>query len=319
MTRFILVASLLAALALPVVVGNTYYVNIATQILVAAIFASSLNILVGHGGLTSLGHAVFFGLAGYMIAWLTVRSGFGFWPAALLSIVGTMLAAVLLGAIALRTTGIAFVMITLAIGQTIWGVAFRWASVTGGDNGLPGVPRPALPFISMEDPTSFYLVTAAVFLACLGSIALLVRSGLGRSLEGTRDEPRRMAMLGFNVRMIRLAAFVISGFWAAVAGAVFVAYQGYIHPQVLGLSNSAEVLLMVIAGGAGTLLGPVIGAFTVVVLKLVVSAYVTRWMLLLGVVFVLIVLFMPHGLVPGARKLLRGKQAQSGKGRASVG
>jgi branched-chain amino acid transport system permease protein len=200
-------------------------------------------------------------------------------------------------------------MITLALGQTLWGVAFRWANLTGGDNGLPGIRRPDLFGISLGDPTAFYLAMTALFLAALAAMTVFVRSGLGLSLQGTRDQPRRMAMLGHSVWLVRWLAFVIAGFWGAVAGIAFVAYHGYIHPQALGLPNSAEVLLMVIAGGAGTLLGPAVGAAIVIVLKMVVSAYVTRWVFLLGVVFILIVLVLPEGIVPGCARLLRWRRA----------
>jgi branched-chain amino acid transport system permease protein len=306
------------ALSFPLLTGQTFYINVASQILIAAIFALSLNILVGYGGLASLGHAAYLGTSAYLVAWLTVQGGYGFWSAALITLVATTLMAMLFGAMALRGTGIAFLMITLALGQTLWGVAFRWASVTGGDNGIPGVKRPAGLGIDFNDPIAFYLATVLLFLITFLAMWLFVRSGLGISLQGTRDQPRRMAMLGHNVWLVRWVAFVIAGFWGAVAGIAFVAYHGYIHPHALGLPNSAEALLMVIAGGAGTLLGPVVGAAIVVLLKMVVSAYVARWVFLLGIVFIVIVIFLPEGVVPGINRLLRRVRPRAVRAEAPV-
>lgn len=306
MNRFLLLAALGAmVLAVPLLIGQAFYINVASQILIAAIFALSLNILVGYAGLTSLGHAAYLGTAAYMVAWLNTQGGFGHLSAAIIALLGTTAMAALFGLMALRATGIAFLMITLALGQTLWGVAYRWVTVTGGDNGLPGLKRP-LPFgISLMEPAAFYGFTVIVFLVALGCIAVFVRSGLGTSLLGSRDQPRRMRMLGHNVWLVQWLAFIFAGFWAAVAGIVFVYYHQYISPHALGLPASAETLLMVIAGGAGTLFGPIVGAFIVVVLKMVVSAYVTRWVMLLGIVFVVIVIFMPEGVVPGLDRLRR--------------
>lgn len=308
---------LAAALAAPLALGQDFYINVASQVLIAAIFALSLNLLVGYGGLTSLGHAAYLGTAAYLVAWLTVQAGYSFYSAALVALIGTTAMAALFGAIALRGTGITFLMITLALGQTLWGVAFRWAEVTGGDNGIPGVRRPAPFGLDLNHPALFYLAMVALFLVALAAMRLFVRSGLGLSLQGTRDQPRRMAMLGHNVWLIRWFAFIIAGFWGAVAGVAFVAYHGYIHPHALGLPNSAEALLMVIAGGAGTLMGPVVGAAIVVLLKMVASAYVARWVLLLGLTFIGIVMFLPEGVVPGLVRLcgrLRAKTIAAGAG-----
>ena len=301
--RFALIA-LSAGLILPLLSGHAFYINVGSQILIAAIFAMSLNILVGYGGLTSLGHAAFLGTSAYVVALLNVKYGFGFYASACLALVAVIAMACLFGAIALRGQGITFLMITLALGQTIWGIAFRWADVTGGDNGLPGVKRPDLFGINLNDPAVFYMIIAALFLVALAAMAIFTRSGLGLALQGTRDQPRRMAMLGHNVWLIRYIAYITAALWAGIAGIAFIAYHGYIHPASLNLSNSAEALLMVIAGGAGTLFGPVIGAVIVILLKMVVSAYVARWMLLLGCTFVAIVIFLPEGVVPGLTQWL---------------
>jgi branched-chain amino acid transport system permease protein len=300
---------LIIALITPLLSGHAFYINVGSQILIAAIFAMSLNILVGYGGLTSLGHAAFLGTSAYVVALLTLQFNIEFYTAAALALIVVIAMACLFGAIALRGQGITFLMITLALGQTLWGVAFRWADVTGGDNGLPGVKRPDLFGLNLNEPALFYGLIVVLFLVALAAMAIFTQSGLGLSLQGTRDQPRRMGMLGHHVWLVRYIAYVIAALWAGVAGVAFIAYHGYIHPASLNLSNSAEVLLMVIAGGAGTLFGPVIGAAIVILLKMVVSAYVARWMLLLGCIFIAIVLFLPEGVVPGIEKWLERKSS----------
>ena len=291
-------------LALPLVIEAPYYTDTASQILIAAVFAASLNLLVGYGGLVSLGHAAYLGTAAYLTAYLSVTVGLGHGTAIVLALLATAAMAAVFGLLALRASGIGFLMITLALGQTLWGVAYRWVGVTGGDNGIVGVTRPAPFGLDLSAPKPFYACVLIGFLIAMAAIAAFVRSGLGASLMGSRDQPRRMRMLGHNVWLVQWISFVLAGFWAAVAGIGFVYYHAFVSPHVLALTNSAEVLLMVIAGGAGTLLGPLVGAALVVILKNVVSAYVVRWMMLLGLVFLAIVVFMPEGLAPGARALL---------------
>jgi len=197
-----------------------------------------------------------------------------------------------------------FLMITLALAQVVWGLAYRWVGLTNGDNGLTGLTRPHPFGVSLDSPAAFYLATLLTTGIALTVIAILVGSAYGVSLQGTRDQPRRMAALGHNVWLVRWTAFIIAGFWAGVAGLLYVYYQRYIHPSVLSMATSAEGLLGVIAGGSGTLAGPVVGAALVVILKNYASIYIERWNMLLGAVFVLIVLVMPDGIVPGVRRLL---------------
>lgn len=297
--------ALVALLAMPWLVTSEYYINIASQIAIAAILALSLNLLVGWGGMISLGHAAYLGVAAYLSIYLTTQAGFGHLTGALIAIGATTGLAMVFGYLALRASGLGFLMITLALGQILWGVAYRWSSLTGGDNGLGGLKRPHPFGLNLMDPTTFYyfvLVFLGIALLCM---ARFMQSGLGQSLQGTRDQPRRMRALGYNVWLIQWLSFVFAGFWGAVAGLLYAYYNQFVSPQALHLTTSAETLLMVIAGGTGTLLGPVVGAALVVILKNVVSAYITRWLILLGVIFVVIVLFMPEGLVPGARRALR--------------
>ena len=310
--------ALIVLVTLPVWVGNPYYINISSQILLFAIFALALNVLVGYGGLVSLGHAGLFATAGYAGA-LLLQAGYGHFFADLAAILITLVATAVFGVLALRSTGIGFLMITLALGQIVWGVAYRWASLTNGDNGVNVTTRPRPFGINLANADSFYYATLLIFIVAVLSMAVFIRSPFGTSLRGTRDQARRMNALGYNVWLIRLLAFLFSGFWSGVAGLLFIYYTNFISPQVAALQTSAEVLLMVISGGTATLLGPIAGAAIVVIIKNVVSAYIERWNLVLGLIFVAIITFMPEGLVPGSARLWRrGWRAFRDRGRAAV-
>jgi branched-chain amino acid transport system permease protein len=294
--------ALVAVATVPWWIGNSYYVDVASQILLFAVFALALNVLVGYGGLVSLGHAGLFAVSGYTAA-LMLQAGYGHVAAVLAAIAATLAASAVFAVLSLRSTGIGFLMITLALGQILWGIAYRWADLTNGDNGVNVVSRPAPFGISLAGAPSFYFATLVIFLIALASMALFVRSPFGASLRGTRDQARRMTALGYNVWMVRFVAFLFSGFWSGIAGLLYIYNKQFISPQVAALQSSAEVLLMVISGGTATLLGPIAGAAIVVIMKYVVSAYVVRWNLVLGVIFVAIISFMPEGLVPGTARL----------------
>ena len=294
------VAALL--LLLPFLAGD-FYINLASQILIAAIFALSLNLLVGYGGMTSLGHASYLGVAAYISALLTSRYGFGHGPAAIISIGGTTATAAFFGVIALRATGLGFLMITLALSQVLWGLAYRMSGVTNGDNGIAGLIRP-MPFgLSLDSAASFYWFALIVASFAFLMMGIFVSSSFGSSLRGVRDQPRRMAALGFNPWMIRWITFIYSGFWGGISRLLYVYYNKYIHPTSLSITSSAEGLLGVIAGGSGTLVGPIVGSVLVTFLKNYASSYIDRWNMLLGFVFMFIVMVMPDGIVPGVRRL----------------
>jgi branched-chain amino acid transport system permease protein len=208
------------------------------------------------------------------------------------------------GWIALRATGLGFLMLTLALSQIVWGLAYRWVSVTNGDNGISGLSRPSPFGIDLGVSNHFYWFALIATTLCVLLMARLIHSPYGASLRGTRDQHRRMSALGFNVWGIRWVAFVVASFFAAVAGLLYVYFHKYIHPSVMSVTVSAEALLSVIAGGAGTIMGPLLGALLVVVLKNYVSAFIERWNMLLGIVFLVIVIFMPAGIKPGIDALL---------------
>ncbi|WSH69109.1 branched-chain amino acid ABC transporter permease (plasmid) [Rhizobium ruizarguesonis] len=293
------ILALVVGLALPLLSPGEFYLSIATQILVFGLFAVSVNILAGFGGMVSLGHAGFLGVAAYSYAILVNNHGLPPIMAAIATLLIGALVAAAFGLIALRTKGLSFLMITLALGQIIWGVAFRYTSLTNGDNGI-SLPIEALLATSPHD--RYYLCLAVLVLVLL-ALAIFVRSPFGAALNGVRDQPRRMSTLGYNIWAIRYIAYILSGTTAALAGILYIQIFRFISPHALSLTASSEGVLMVISGGIGTLLGPVVGAGIVVLLKNVASAYTDRWPTLLGIIFLFIILVMPEGLLPGTKRI----------------
>jgi branched-chain amino acid transport system permease protein len=307
----------LALLAVPWVIGNEFYVNMASQVLIYALFALSINMLLGYGGMVSLGHAAYLGIAGYACI-LATTAGYDQLTAAVFAVALSTAAAAFFGVLSLRAPGLGFIMITLALGQIVWGVAYRANDLTGGDNGIRHPARPMPLGFDIRDASSFYYFTLVVFLVALFFIWRFGRSPFGASLKGARDQPRRMRMLGHNVWLVRWITFVMAGFWASVAGVLYVYYNLFLSPHAISLQQSAEILLMAILGGASTLSGPIVGAAIITLVKNVVSTYVERWNTLLGVIFVVVIVFMPYGLVPGCaqawqrlRNRIKGRKAVS--------
>ncbi len=298
-----IIAALVAAaiLTLPLILPSAFYLGIATQILIYGLFAISVNVIAGYGGMVSLGHAAFLGVAAYGFALLTTVGGLSTAWAIVGSLALTTATAGLFGVIALRTTGLGFLMITLALGQIVWGVAFRFVDLTNGDNGI-SLPRASAGAAAVS-PTGLFYICLATLAATMGLLALLMRSPFGASIEGVRDQPRRMSTLGYDVWAIRYVTYVISGFVAGVAGILYIHLFRFISPHALSLTVSSEAVLMVIAGGIGTAFGPLFGAALVVLLKNVASAYTDRWPTLLGLIFLFIIVAAPEGLVPGLKRL----------------
>jgi branched-chain amino acid transport system permease protein len=296
-------ACALTVIALPWVITNDFYLNMASQILIYALLAVCLNILLGYGGMVSLGHAAYLGITAYTCV-IVAGAGYGHLAAACAGVVLSTAAAALFGVLALRASGLGFLMITLALGQIVWGITYRWNDLTGGDNGIRYPGRPAPFGLDITSARGFYYFVLIVFALALYCVWRLARSPFGAALRGTRDQPRRMRMLGHDVWMVRWLAFVIAGFWASLASLLYIYYNLFISPHALSLQQSAEVLLMAILGGASTLTGPIVGAVIITLVKNVVSSYVDRWNSLLGLIFVVVILFMPNGLVPGFRQLL---------------
>jgi branched-chain amino acid transport system permease protein len=285
-------------LILPFLLG-TYYLGMLTKVLIFGIFAMSLDLILGYTGLLSLGHAAFLGVGGYTAGILMVHFGVeSFWLVAPAGILAAGFAALIIGYLALRVSGVYFLLITLAFGQLLSVVAIHWRGMTGGTNGLVGIPYPTIGLRDFTWPgSSFYFLIFICFLISYVALRRIAASSFGRSLVGIREHEGRMMSLGFNTWLHKYVAFTISGIFAGLSGVLFACFYGIMVPEHLGLATSASVMLMVAIGSPGTLVGPVIGSVIVVLLEHFASIYAPeRWPLVLGGVFVVSVVFVRGGV-----------------------
>ena len=291
----IVVAFLALLLAPPFV--SSFLLALLTQAVVYAVLAMSLDIILGYIGLASLGHAAYLGLGAYSVGILATRHGASFWVTLVVGVLLATAVAAIFGLVALRATGVYFLMITLALGMVVWGLAHRWVSMTQGDNGIAGVPRPelGLPW-SFAGGISFYYLALVGFLLALLLLRTIVRSPFGQTLVGIRESESRMRTLGYHVWLHKYIGFVIAGGVGGFAGVLWAYYNGFVSPTYLDLTASSELFLMVTLGGPSTLIGPVLGAGAIVLLKNVMSAYTARWLLILGTVYIVTILAAPEGL-----------------------
>jgi branched-chain amino acid transport system permease protein len=292
----LLIAVLFAALPL---VLSQYRVSIATEILIFALLAMSIDILTGYAGRTTLGHGAIFGTATYVVVYWSAVAGGSPWVGIALGIAAATALSAVFALLATRVSGVYFLLLTLALGMIVWGVCLRWTSVTGGENGIRGTGRPEI----IADPLMLYYVVLAVVMALLFLIWRFVNSPFGLTLRGIRDSDSRMRSLGYNVPLHLFLAFTMSGFFAGVAGALYALFNNFVSPSTVQLSQSVEGLLMAIIGGVGTLVGSLIGAAAIITLENVVSEYTARWPMVLGLMFIVTMIFAPEGILGAVRKL----------------
>ena len=305
-------AILLVLCILPQAVGN-YYVNLLTNMLIFAIFSMSLDLLVGYLHLPSLGHAAFFGVAAYTIGIFSTKVLTNFWLNFSLAIMMAGAVAALFGFLVLRTRAGYFFMITLALAEVLWGIAFRWRSFTGGDDGIPNILRPDLGFIpwSLRDPTNYFYFVLFFFIVAFILMYIIVSSPFGRIILGIRESELRMRALGFNTWFYKYICFIIAALFAGLAGVLSVYLNGFVSPATLSVHVSAEALLPVLLGGSGTLLGPAIGAGTIVLLENIVSSYTERRLLFLGIMYLIVVMYTPQGILGIINKMRVKRRVQS--------
>jgi branched-chain amino acid transport system ATP-binding protein len=282
------------AVLAPLLGISSYYTHLLMLMVIFGIFAMSLDILMGYGGLPSLGHAAFFGLGAYGVGIAAVKLGLPWWQGLILGLAACAAVGAVFGLVALRTKDLYFMLITLALGQLLWGAANRWGSFTGGFNGLAGIKPPAAWLASTE---AFYYVGLALLVLLALAMKRLVDSPFGLALRALSDSESRMQALGYNVWLHKYATFIITGVLAGIAGALNALYNGFVSPRDLSISMSAECILMVILGGTRTLWGPLIGAIVVVTLRNVLSIYFDDWLIVLGAIFIAVVLFAPDGII----------------------
>ncbi len=285
---------LLAALVLlPLVVRPA----IATEIWIFAIFGLGLNLLLGYTGLLSFGQSTFFGSAAYVAGWLLKYYGINVFLALGIGVgVGAVSAAVV-GYLCVQRSGLYFIMLTFALNQLFYFIAYQWTSVTGGEDGMPGVPRPALPGVDFKDPLVYYAFVSILFLASLWIMKRIVESPLGKILQAIRENEIRAEAVGYNVPRFKLLAFVIGGAFSGLAGVLYAMLFGIVPLEAISFVFSGNVVFATLIGGSGSLYGPVIGSFVFIWLSESVSTLWARWPLLLGVAFVIVVMFLRGGVV----------------------
>jgi branched-chain amino acid transport system permease protein len=309
--KIVIVAAVLVALAIIVPHSSSFVVLLTTRALCFAILAMSVDLLLGFTGLSSMGQAAYFGVGAYLTAILAAKFHFGlgwdFWLVVILGMLMGAALAALFGLFAIRASGVYFLMITLALGQCVWGLAYRWNSLTGGDNGINVTSRPDFGLDLTNERTFFFLVFA-FFVASLILLYVLVRSPFGRSLEGIRERELRMQILGYNTWLHKYIAFIIAGAFGGLAGVLWAHTNGLISPETVVLTTSVDSLLMVVLGGAGTLVGAAIGSGIVFALREYLSTLVPWWQYVLGGVYVLTILYLPMGLmgIPARLRQTRG-------------
>jgi branched-chain amino acid transport system permease protein len=287
----------LAALAVIIylLLSGSYLSTIFEDVLIYAIAAMGLDFLGGYGGLVSLGQAGFIGLGAYGVGIAEVH-GYGPWAAVGIAVGVVIGAAAVSGVVAVRVSGITYVIITLAIGQILWGLSFQWTSLTAGDNGIPVTTMPSLGSFNLSDQQTVRVTTLIVFLIVFGLLMLMVRSPFGLALRGMKSNERRLRALGYQTTAQRYLGYIIASFFAGIAGILYVFANLLVSPSTLEFSQDGFLVLMVILGGLGTIWGPVLGSVVIVGFQQEVSIYVSRWQTLMGVVFVAAVIFTPDGI-----------------------
>jgi branched-chain amino acid transport system permease protein len=311
--KILIVIVALAAILLVVPHTGSFVILLVTRALAFSILVMSLDILLGYTGLASLGQAAYLGVGAYATAILATKYHFGlgwdFWLVMLIGILFGAALAAIFGLLAIRASGVYFLMITLALGQCVWGLAYRWNSLTGGDNGINVRERPKFGGIDLANELTFFFVVFGIFCVSLVLMYTLVRSPFGRSLAGIRERELRMKILGYNTWLHKYIAFIIAGAFGGLSGVLWAHTAGIVSPENVVLTTSVDALLMAVLGGAGTLVGGVIGTFIVFGLREFLSTLVPWWQYVLGVVYVATILYLPTGLM-GIPERLRQRRSK---------
>ena len=295
----------LAACAVPWI-GSRYNTFLAEQIVIDALFAVSLNLLLGTTGLVSFGHVAYFGVGAYVCGILMKTYGMPFVVAFPAAGLGTALFALVSGYFCVRSIKLYFAMLTLAFSQIVWAICYKWNDVTGGDQGLPEIPFPNLDWMSaipgigdLRTADRFYLLSLVLIALSLALLQRLVRSPFGRMLTTIRDNPERAAFIGVNVRAYQLAAFIVAGTFAGLAGALYGIFSRGVFADYVFWSKSAEVMIMTILGGMDYFWGPPVGALALVWLNQEITDYTEYWPFVLGAILLVLLFVFPGGIVGG--------------------
>jgi branched-chain amino acid transport system permease protein len=276
------------------------YVGLSVEMVIFAIFALGFDLLLGYTGILSFGQAAYFGLAGYTMGLVCIHFKVPPLVGMCAGVALGVLAAVIIGLLIIRKTGIYFAMLTIAFGQMFFFIASRWKDVTGGEDGLTGIPRDVIDLglfsWNVSNDLSFYYFVFVFFVAATLGKYWLVKSHFGQVLKAIRENETRARMVGYNVRRYKLYSFILAGLYAAVAGVLYAMFLRYMFPQTLDWIRSGNVVIMSLVGGLGTLFGPVVGAGVVTFLMNFTSYYTKYWQFIMGVIFVIFILFFPRGI-----------------------
>lgn len=306
--RIAIVAGAVLLLGLPLT-GSDYLIDLTTEILIYALFDMSLNVLVGYAGNVSFGHAAYFAIGGYSCAILLTTYEWPLYTSLPSAVLLSALCAAVIGFFCVRLTDIYFAMLTLAFAMLVWSVAFKWRSLTGGDDGFLGVALPEL----LSSRAGFYYFCQLVVWGSIAALWMVCRSPFGRALTAIRENPLRAESIGLNARFLRLAAFVVAGTFAGIAGALFAMYNRGMYVESAFWPESAQVLIMVLLGGMYSFFGPALGAAVLYLLDVLTNQYTEHWPAVLGTILLIVVLVAPDGLVGSLRRYRRSRRAEAGE------
>jgi len=285
-------AIVVALLILPLIIPK-FYTYILALIFVTSLLAMSLNLVVGHGGLFQFHHAAFYGVGAYAFALILSKTSLPMWVSFIAGPLMASLAGLLIGWFCVRLTKLYFGMLQISLGSLIWAIAFRWYSLTGGDDGIHGIPMPS--FLSTLYNSYYFILVLMVI--CLIAMYLILESPFGTTLQAIRDNPERCEAVGINVRRHQLIAIVIATFFAGMAGVLFVVLEGSVFPDLLFWVLSMEIFIMCLLGGWFTFAGPILGTAIMISLRTFVGIYTEYWTLILGVILIFLIFFLLEGVM----------------------
>ncbi len=297
--RVIAIAVILVFAGISPLFVDEFSVLVLNQCLIWGIFALSLDLMLGYTGMASLGHAAYFGTGAYATAIMSATYGASFGEAFVVALIAAAVITAICAVVALRASDVYFLMITFALAMLVWGLAYRWDSMTGGENGIAGIDRP----LFMEGTVAYYYFTLIVAAVVFLFFSILVHSCFGKTLVGIRESESRMRALGYNVWLHKFIIYMISGIFSGLAGFLWVYYNSYVAPTDVELVTSFNALLMVSLGGAGTLAGPLLGSTIFVILDNTVNMFTERSLTVVGCIYIVVVLFAPEGIMGFIKQL----------------
>jgi len=290
-----------------------FYTYILALVFVTSLLAMSLNLVLGHGMIFQFHHGVFYGVGAYTAALILAKTSLPAWIGFVAGPIAAAVAGLLIGSFCVRLTRLYFGMLQISLGSLIWAIVFRWYSFTGGDDGIHGIPIPSL----ISSVNSAYYCILVIFVICLVALYLILKSPFGSTLEAIRDNPQRCEAVGVNVRRHQLMAIVIATFFAGVAGVLFVVLEGSVFPDLLFWVLSLEVFIMCLLGGWFTFAGPILGAAIMVSLRTFVGIYTEYWTLILGIILILLIFFLPEGVMGYFLEKLKPQVKEAAEGGAN--